>query len=551
MHLARGAFLTLGAFTPLISSRALSGSVSSDDDHSLHQPGTDTSNLNNSNQTNNDIIKGTNSTIINGSLFQDPVLNSTVFNSTNFDKDEFTKTCHDTKDHNLYQACWDILEVSQYLERWWAENEHGCNTEYAGSSFVSCYQQKHHKIQTQCDTIGPSLCANPTDFVSVNATAQEAYVLYSIFSIWQYFNSLYGAIEDATLTAMGPVGDIVREVNPIKSHVSVVGMLLQAFTAGTPLLTLEKTFTSTFQYLKTAAIPETTLRQAPGVMQQLVPTGTLDSEVVQTFDIVNHLTQIKTTYQQNLTMALQLIQQDFLTFSLFAASGNFIARSQSLKTQTEALTDHMMTYIISQCLTSINMFIALARNTNPIQLSQNGTVSSNLMQGCTTSYDEWGTCGEWWYHPDTDAAYALVDMSDSGGSQREFMLKLFENGWTTPEKLFLGSKACADYQACIGGIGANSPTFDTTTFRPRCISNMQVCVYDQSCQSGQNTCEFTGEFGWGPKKECRPTKGYLIDSCGDSEGTYFDNAVPAAYLGPLLDDRNTNYRTCRAGHVFH
>ena len=449
--------------------------------------------------------------------------------------------CSDVHHHDVLAVCWDYLNVSQYLEQWWIENEESCKSEYPLASFVSCYQQIWGAPNQQCDKIGPSHCNNPSPFSS-STSPQEAYVLYSIFAIWQWFNSLWQAIESADVSAQGPLGHMIQAINPIKSNPAYLGDILQAFTAITPLLTLEKVFTSVFQYLKTAAIPETVLRQSPGVFKQLAPTGTLDSQIVQMWDIENGLGEIKTTYQANVSMALELIQQNHTTFSQIASGGNFIAPLSSLQEQTVNLTHSLMNYMVSQCLTDVNMYITLARDTNPYELVRNGSLGYQDGLIRCDGYDHWGICDEYWYDNTTNAAYSIVDMKNPRKRQHDFMVMLFEQGWTTPEQLFLGSKACADYQACIGGIGANKPMFDLVTFQPRCLSNVQVCVWDQSCDGGDPTCEFTGEYGWGPKDECRPVDYYMVNGCGDND--YVSYSLPPPYLGPALFDGDPSHRIC-------
>ena len=467
---------------------------------------------------------------------QRPTNNSSTSNSS-------VTLCQGITSHNLIAPCWDILNVTQYLEEWWNDHQKNCTDMVEGTSFVSCYQQLHGIEQRQCDDLGPTNCDYPDDFSKYSP--QEAYVLYSIFAVWKWFSSISTAVESADVSAMGPVGKVIQTINPPKQKSPTYLLdIFQAFTAFTPLLTLEKVFTTSFQYLKTAAIPETLLRQSPGVMKQLAPTGTLDSQVMQLFDIYDGLSKIQQTYQKNLTTALKLIQTDFSTFSLFTAQGNFIAPQSSLSAQTENLTDSLMTYIVSQCLTDVNIFIALARDTNPYELATNGSLGYYQID-CANGYDKWGICDEWWYDPDTNAAFSLSDVSNPGKKQHDLMITLFENGWTTPERLFNGSRACADFQASTGGIGNNTPTFDTVTFVPRCISNMQVCVWDQACPDGDTGCEFTGEFGWGPKGECKPSKDYQIEGCGDSEGSFTDINVPTSYLGPLVYDANPDHNICR------
>ena len=405
--------------------------------------------------------------------------------------------------------------MAKYLTDWWQANQAACGS--ANATFVSCYQQLVGVEQQQCDATGPNMCDYPESFTGY--TPQQAYTLYTIFAIWQWFESIYEAIENADLSASGPVGNIVKLINPEVNHEQFLGDFLQALTALTPLLSLPA------QFGKAATSIETVMRQSPGVFKQLNPTGTLDSEVVQISDIYDGLGIIKTTYQQNVSNALALVQNDFQTFSIFAANGSFIAPRVSLEAQTENLTASLETYIVSSCLTASNIIITLARETNPQQLVSNGSMSTPDLIQCA-SYDQYGVCSAWWYDPDTNAAFGLSSLRDMKINYYDLMESLFSNGWTTGADLFLGSKACADYMAVYGG--TNNPTLDPVTMTPRCISNVQVCVWDQSCQMFDKSCEFTGEYGW---DLCKPQPGYLEDDCGSS---YVQTEiVPAAYLGPL------------------
>ena len=406
--------------------------------------------------------------------------------------------------------------MAKYLTDWWQANQGSCSS---STGFVSCYQQSVGVEEQQCDSTGPDMCDYPENFTGY--TPQQAYTLYTIFAIWQWFESIYEAIENADLSAGGPIGKIVKAINPEVQKSQSLGDFLQALTAFTPLLTmpaqLGKAVTS---------ITETAMRQSPGVLKQLNPTGTLDSEIVQISDIYDGLSTIKATYQQNISNALSLVQQDFATFSLFAANGSFIAPRASLQAETTNLTTALQTYIVSSCLTSSNIIITLARETNPQQMAINGSMTTpNLIQ--CASYDDYGVCSTWWYDPATNAAFALSSLRNMETNYYDLMETLFSNDWTTGADLFLGAKACADHMAVYGG--TNTPTLDPITLTPRCISNVQVCVWDQTCQWGDQSCEFTGEYGW---DLCKRQYGYEQDDCGD-DGIPTE-IIPAAYLGPLL-----------------
>lgn len=406
--------------------------------------------------------------------------------------------------------------MANYLTEWWQTNQVACGG--ATTNFVSCYQQSVGVIEQQCDTTGPNMCNYPENFTGY--TPQQAYTLYTIFAIWQWFESIYEAIENADLSAGGPVGKIVKTINPEVHERQSLGDFLQALTAFAPLLTLPSEFGKIIR-----SVTETAMRQSPGVLKQLNPTGTLDSEIIQISDIYDGLSIIKTTYQQNISNALALVQQDFTAFNLFAANGSFIAPRASLEAETTNLTAGLETYIVSSCLTASNIVITLARETNPQELASNGSMTTTNLIQCD-SYDQYGVCSAWWYDPDTNAAYALSSLRKMETNYHDLMETIFSNGWTTGAGLFLGAKACADYVAVHGG--ASDPMLDPVTLIPRCISNVQVCVWDQSCAASDKGCEFTGEYGW---KLCKPEYGYEEDDCGGN-GTPSE-IVPAAYLGPL------------------
>ena len=328
----------------------------------------------------------------------------------------------------------------------------------------------------------------PENFVGY--TAEEAYVLYAIFGIWQWFESIYSAVENADVTAQGPVGNIIKAINPIQNKQDSLGMFFQALTAMTPIISLPAM--GAVSLVKLSGVLETALRQSPGVFHELVPTGTLDSQFDALTDIYEGLSLIKSTYQQNVSTALQMVQQNYTTFSLFTAHGAFIAARSALQAQTSNLTESLMTFVVAKALTDTNIVITLARDTNPQAFAANGSLGYPWLINCP-SYDEYGICSEWWYDAEHNAAFALSDITNPSKSQHDIMESIFSNGWTTPSDLFLGALACADYMAVFGG--NNTPTLDPVTFQPRCLSNTQVCVYDQSCAVNDQSCLYAaGEF---------------------------------------------------------
>jgi len=371
--------------------------------------------------------------------------------------------CNDLK-QNLTASCWNQLNMSTYLEGWWHTNAAACSQQNA--TFASCYQQMARVEQQQYNTTGPKMCDFPTSFSGY--TVQQAYTLYTIFAIWQWFETIYEAIENADMSATGPVGKIVKTINPEIPQKQPLGDFLQAMTALAPLLALPASLGKAV-----TSLAETALRQSPGVIKQLNPTGTLDSEEVQINDLYDGLGTIKTTYQQNVSTALVMVQQNFETFHTFAANGLFNAPRSSLEADTLNLTSALETYIVARCLTANNIIVTLARDTSPQALASNASMTTTNLISCA-SYDKYGVCSAWWYDPGTNAAFALANITDSSINYYDLIQTMFSEGWTTGADLFLGAKLCADYVAAGGG--SKTLVLDSITLVPRCLSSVQVCV---------------------------------------------------------------------------
>ena len=422
---------------------------------------------------------------------------------------------------DLTWECWNQLNMTGYLDAWWRANQAQCT--FRNASFASCYQQMAGYEQEQCDMTGPSMCNYPANFA--NYTPHEAYTLYTIFAIWQWFESIYEAVGNADLSSTGTVGKIVKTINPEVPSKQSLGNFLQALSAMTPVITAPAQLVEALGKFVGKAVTETALRQSPGVLKQLNPTGTLDSEFVQVNDLYDGLSVMKTTYQRNISNALSIVQSNFTTFSLFAADGAFIAPRSSLEAQTQNLTRSLETYIVSQCLTANNIIVTLSRDTNPYELAHNGSLTTSDLVSCD-SYDQYGVCSAWWYDNSTNSAYALESLSDPTTNYYDLMQTMFSSGWTTGEDLFLGANECAEWVVTNGG--DNGPALNTTTMSPRCVSNIQVCVWEKDCQLMDHNCEFTGEYGW---DGCTAQSDYLQEGCS---GAYAESVeIPAAYLGAL------------------
>ena len=123
-------------------------------------------------------------------LLQNQTMMNTTSGSANIDCNNLMQ--------NLSIPCWDELDVSGYLAQWWKQNQGYC--ESIGFGFATCYQSSIGMQQQACDITGPNQCTFPDNFAAGGYSHLEAYALYAIFGIWQWFESIYEAVGNADVT---------------------------------------------------------------------------------------------------------------------------------------------------------------------------------------------------------------------------------------------------------------------------------------------------------------------------------------------------------------
>ena len=209
----------------------------------------------------------------------EPALNSTGNDCRNAQKD-------------VKPECWSTLRIDEYLRDWWGKNSQTCLTDvdYKGDGFASCYQQLHKVTNQQCDEIGSSSCLLPTDFSERDP--REFYVLYSIYGVWQWLNSIFTASNFANGIANERIGKIVSTISPVKND-RAAGMALSVLAAGLAFIdlpaagivdgTVGKGLTTFFQ-------------QMPGVVTALRTPQTVAGQFTSTTDIQNTLANVVTGF---------------------------------------------------------------------------------------------------------------------------------------------------------------------------------------------------------------------------------------------------------------
>ncbi|MCJ1230824.1 hypothetical protein MMC12_007498 [Toensbergia leucococca] len=388
-------------------------------------------------------------------------------------------------------ACWDSLNVTANLLSWWQENEADCDQNYTGQGFASCYQQKVGQgvlLGQRCDLTGPSLCTRPGNFSSYEP--QEFYALSSIFAIWQWFNSIYYALDPSQNTASERVGVITKAINPATTQqASVLGDVLQVLTIGISALSLPGAMLES----TTSRVLMNALQQAPIISNAIYDPGTLESQFYQINDIENSLSQVVDTFRSNIANALAALQPNITNFIAFTAHGSFIAPDSSLNISVSNLTAALTTYVVSQSLLANQYYLYFTPNTNPYEVRHNGSLPSQYNDdvNCQNPPDQYGVCDKWFY--DGTDAYQLVQdggVDKKSTDQFSLMETIFSNGWTTGEELFAGAKDCAVY-SLSQNFTASNPVLDQNTLQPQCISSIGVQMFESD-----TSCFWIGEFGY-------------------------------------------------------
>ncbi len=426
----------------------------------------------------------------------------------------------------LFPECWDQLGAPSRIDEFWVNQQANCTA--IGKGFGSCFQTWHNINNQNCDTLGPSLCTLPDNLASYEPV--DAYIIWSIFALAQWFNSIWMAIENASNNVGPTIGQIVELLNPPEKKNVVMNEILTSLTAALGFLQIPSK-----AGLFLHAVLRPVLQQAPLVVKTFFfpITGDVQSQVTQINDISGALSKLVVEYQKSFAQGLNTILSDKDSFKALAAEGGFSTNATGLQVQTDGLFNSLTTYIISECFKANGIVITAARDTNPHELQYNGTYELSQSISCDY-YDEYGICSAWWYNPQNNVAYGFTKYSQGYTNYYDAMRTLFGNGWTTGTDLIMGAVECQK-------AGGGAPRIDSDTLASKCMSSIEVCYYDMGCRlnAGNDGCEF---------ENC-PVQGNFPGNCGSSawgSSHLYSARLPAAYLGPWLTRaRGSMYKTCR------
>ncbi|MCJ1277946.1 hypothetical protein MMC21_005760 [Puttea exsequens] len=348
-----------------------------------------------------------------------------------------------------------------------------------------------------------------------NFTAQDFYLAYNLYGINQVFNSFWRGIGNANTLASENIGAIVTLLNPPKKASMLLSELLTALASGLQFINV----VSLAGMLKAVVVAN---QQSPQVFKNIMPTGTLETQVTQISELASSLSGLVQQYQSNIADTLGLIVGDIDTFLNFASTGQFqVNPLPDISSASDQLLVGLQTYVISRALSANNVIITRANATNIHALaSEEGGLAYTT--GCEGGYDEGGFCGPFWYDNTSDTTYSLDNLGDMGTDYYSKMQQIFSN-WTTPELLLGGAAKCNALGGSKGELEKH--LVQGTSINTACLSNAQVCTWDL------DSLDVDHEFA-----DCPSQRGYISNGCdGECNGGYTVN-VPKGYIGQYLTD---------------
>ncbi|KAL8639286.1 MAG: hypothetical protein Q9228_003668 [Teloschistes exilis] len=439
--------------------------------------------------------------------------------------------CLDIAAHQ-YQVCWQVLNITGYINEWISFNQAKCDSEDMGFADCFLYIEVHGGANCTSFT-GRSQCPSPDTATFLGRTngAHSYYVAFNIWNIQNWFFTYYLAVGGANSLASDNINMIVRTLDlPLPKTISIMDILAglawgfgllspSGYAERIPKLG-EKIVgfgaQAPGEYLLRA------VQNSPTLTRNLLDKGGLSDASLQIAEMGSNLARITAQLQTNIQNAIILVMSNFTLFFDFVSDGYFSTQIDNINTVSQNVTLALNTYLVSQALQDDEVIITRALNTDVNQLQLNGS-AYQFDTGCGHGYDEWGMCGSWWYDSTNHISYGLESLKDMLNNYTDALESLFNQGITTPELLFMNSQFCAD---AAGSTQGNAPGTSLSTdkgmWRTECISNMKICTWDQVNMDTEH--EFT---------DCPKEGAWTQAACGAAP-EIVQWTVPASYIGPYL-----------------
>ncbi|KAI9840944.1 MAG: hypothetical protein M1837_001124 [Sclerophora amabilis] len=106
-------------------------------------------------------------------------------------------------------ACWDRLEIEKWINDKWDPS-----TNCGNMAFADCFLATYKQSKFQCSTMNQGSC---TPEVATTEYGMEAYyVLFTIYSVHNFFNQWYEAAHKAYQEVVENIEDLVKVFNPVR-----------------------------------------------------------------------------------------------------------------------------------------------------------------------------------------------------------------------------------------------------------------------------------------------------------------------------------------------
>ena len=426
--------------------------------------------------------------------------------------------------NGIDSSCWDILDMSNYTNTWWANNNAKCGGETA--NFSTCFWELHNLGTRDCTGVTPGACPEPDNS---GLSAQDWYIAYNIYAINQVFTSLWTAIGNANTLAAETVGAIVALIDPpLKENLATDDILTAISASINIILPVGTLFQRHFIALT---------QQTPPVSKYLFPVGTTESQITQWESIQQELAIIVENYQSNVSQIIPTINNNEDIFVTFAESGAFSVNPlPNLSNESDKLLLGLNTFIISKAFQANNLIVGQGTDTDINQLVSNTSSQGGLAYdtGCDgNGYSSEGLCGPFYYDPTIGNTFSLDNLGDMRTNYTN-QLDIVLGNWTTGDMLFGGAYRCQNDGGVQGSL-ATTVIQTNGNITLDCLSDLKVCEWNLASLGSDN--EFT---------DCPTQAGYVVNGCrGCSEGS-FDVNVPNAYLGMYLVNPNENDCVCNS-----
>ncbi|CAD6593696.1 MAG: hypothetical protein ASARMPREDX12_007471 [Alectoria sarmentosa] len=346
------------------------------------------------------------------------------------------------------------------------------------------------------------------------------YVAWNIWNTNGLFLDLYNAIGTAEGSASSGLSAIVTLLDPPTTQNIVLDDVLDALSFGLSL------------YAEGSILVKALIRAAPqttGLLGKLFPSGTVDGEYQDWSVVAQNLGKVTTAFQSSVADGLPILENNVTNFIYWSQNSGLSGFRPSLSSLVDTMTQTLNTYAISQIISTQGIIVSRAPNTDVHALQTNGS-KLNWDTGCSGGYTA-GICDTFFW--DSTDTYGLTDGTDFTKSYHDELTSFFTGNpaLTNGQLLLTGAQAC---YVATGKNGGGSPTLDSTDpTQFSCLSNMQVCTWDESGYG-----PFDGSCPNLPAKNA-VLQHFGVSGCIGSQDSTTSIDVPRAYLGPgVYQDAN-------------